>query len=365
MIEYSLLHQINSPILNSIYEMKEFENIQNDKIFFQKYSFSELYSKIIALKEGRELEFWSEESNLVLCIGSFFLNFYYAKYIKNEDEKLWLQNKNVEFLDYSFTHHFNSQFIEENQSAISELFGKKWIISKIITESKEIDTLVQYPNLTYLTIYYSDITSFEGFPNLPKLTLLKISHNFKLTSFEHLPNFPNLLVLIMEFNTKLISFEHLPTFSKLISLEISPGNFTSFEHFPIFPKLTIFKISFTHGIVSFEHLPILPNLLVFDASNNYRITSFKHFPEFPKLMTLDVSFTDIESFLYFPKLDYLKTLKITGSKITTSKYFPHLINLTTVVISDNQTDFRTNFPNLPNMTSFEVINFERPPVFQN
>ena len=143
MSDYSLLDQINSSVLNSVFESKDFEEVENEKIIYQdRYSFREIYNKIVDLKEARSLYFWKDEENATLAdyLNSFLIDFYIAKHIRKETEKIWMRSvKYINFLEYSFIHHFDFYFILMYQYKISDLFGStKWDVMK------SIETLEDY-----------------------------------------------------------------------------------------------------------------------------------------------------------------------------------------------------------------------------
>ena len=358
MTDYSLLNLIDSPILNSIYESKDFEEVENEKlIFFKKYSFSEIYQKIVDLKNGK-LDFWKTKENLNLpdYLNSFLVDFYISKYVQYKDEKFWLETKNTKFLEYSFTHHFNEDFMFSYHDKISKLFGDKWVIEKTVQNS-EYHTLLNYPNLRSLTIRTS--SSFKEIPVLPNLLYLDASYNFhRITSFEHFPILPNLKELDVMGN-QISSFEHFPILPNLEKLVVRDNQISSFEHFPILPNLEKLTIA-NNRITSFEHFPNLPNLEKLDISLN-RFTSFKHFPILPNLKELDTSFNKFIYLDNFPILLNLEKLNISYDRLTSFKHFPILPNLKELDASFNQITSFEHFPILPKLkklnTKYNKINY--------
>ena len=412
MTDYSFLNQIDSPILNSIYESKDFE--ENEKLIFsKKYSFSEIYSKILDLKNGKQLDFWKAKENLNLpdYLNSILVDFYIAKYVQCEDEKFWLETKNTKFLEYLFTHHFNYEFMKEYEDAISKLFGDKWVVKKIVQNS-EYQTLSNYPNLRLLIVANTKLYSVKDLPNLPFLKSI-IFVKCIIPSFESLPReLPNLDYLCFE-ECNLKSFVDFPNTPKLKKMIIGKCQFVSFQYFPqvlpdlysltltimnnsdltsleCFPRelpslreldidgqtfkclptfsnlthLTIGKLS------SFEEISALPNLLYLNVVYNQITSSFEHFPKLKNLKELIIGGSESLSFEHFPILPNLEKLVVKYSSLTSFEYFPILPNLKELNVDFNRISSFEHFPILSNLKELniyfnQITSFEHFPSLSN
>ena len=346
MINYSLLSEIDSSILNGIFESKDFD--ENEKIIFnQTYSFREIYENILNLKDKKNLDFWKHEHSdeLVKSLKSLFVTFYYSKHIKAEREKYWLLMKNKELLEYSFTHHFDYNFMKENEKAISRIFKKKWVVYKYFNDYEDgsLWLLEEYPNLRHLEMH---VISFKDFPMLPKLVSLDVTTNDYLTSFEGLPSLPNLTSLYLIGN-RFHSFHHFPELPALEELYLDYNRLTSFEGLPILPKLKTLIIS-DNEINSFLGFPNLPNLEVLNAASNH-ITSFKDLPILSKLKKLYVNDNDLDSFEDFPDFPELVTLDIAYNQFTSFEGMPNLMKLEKLLIHHNSIEYLDHLPDLPNL----------------
>ena len=358
---YALLRDIDSPILNSIYESKDFEENENKNIIFEnKYSFSEIYKQItdLILNLDFNFYFWKKEANLTLpeYLNSFLVNFYIAKRVKGEDEKVWLDQKNIKFLDYSFTHYLDYNFMIKYQSEISELFGWKWAVSTHIwpdnqyTEEELIYS--SYSNcqiLRSVTISKLQDTSFKQFPVSAKLNTLTIKDS-NILSFENLPNLSNVTLLNIQ-SSNIISFKGLSKLVKLTNLTITDNTgISSFDDFPDLPSLKSLQIDYL--FTSYKFLPVLSNLknLIISGDNTL---DFESFPKFPELEELTLNHSKITSFKYFPKLPKLLDFQFDCPQITSFKDFLNFPALKSLVVKNSQISSFEYMPALPNLVEFE------------
>jgi Leucine-rich repeat (LRR) protein len=102
-----------------------------------------------------------------------------------------------------------------------------------LTSFQEVIELIGEDNLsevTHLSLYNNQLTSFEHFPNLSKVTRLHLYNN-QLTSFEHFPSPSNLpeLVHLNLWNNQLTSFEHFPILPKLRDLYLGNNPISQFN----------------------------------------------------------------------------------------------------------------------------------------
>ena len=320
------LQKIYSVDLIEIYKSENFN--ENQISIIGKYSFSEICNRIKDLEEGKNLDFWKTANNELLdFIDSDLVYFYYSKYIKKENERIWLKEKNIRLLGYSLEYYctegnqdkFRSiyHFIKNNQNEISELLGDKWVIHKTVKNQKELlEALTagkyknlksleigfkinsfsgfsesQKPvlnNLVYLYIPNNNLTSLEGFPNLQRLEYLNLSNN-KITSFKGLPAFPRLIYLNISGN-KIDSFEALRC--AISWLDVSNNQITSFKYFPNNYNGTLAHLNASKNrIYYFTGLPNLSALEYLNISDNH-IDSFKGFPDLRKLAELDLELSE-------------------------------------------------------------------------
>ena len=360
--KYSRLNEINSPILNAIFETAEFKEVEHEKfIFCDSHCFSDLYANILALEKGQALDFWKDNQFLVNYLDSPFLDYYYSIHIKNETIKDWLKQKkkNRKLLEYAFT-HCSYDFLKERGEQISKIFGNKWTVYKkvkyanelqnmsdylklrtleicigtysLISISNQLTELNQLTNLKHVEIHCSRITSLEGFPNLQHLEHLSICGQ-DFNSFSHFPDFPNLNRLTI-FDCPISSFQHFPNLQNLEDLNITGTELASFQYFPNLPKLKYLYLD-RNKFNSFDYFPNLPNLRGLDL-NNSRITSFFCLPNMRNLVGVSFCGNQLSSFENFPNFDKLEMINISKNQFNSFEHLPLLAKLDCLIFHYNE-----------------------------